>query len=79
VNNGSSFVVSKTLSKLTKKLNDPRFLRVSRSFLVNFSYIDHFDKLEKVVKLKNGEKIPFTLRIKDLIELVDTIGRKNDV
>src|SRR5690606_7979959 len=41
MNNRSSFVVSKTLSKLTKELNDPRFLRVSRSFLVNFSYIDH--------------------------------------
>ena|SRR5690606_28589114 len=77
INDGSSFVVSKTLFQLTKELNDPCFLRVSQSFLVNFSYIDHFDKLEKVVKLKNGEEIPFTLRIKDLIELVDAIVCKN--
>lgn len=77
MNDGSSFVESKPLSKLAKEFNDPSFLRVSQSFLVNFSHIDHFDKLEKVVKLKNGEEIPFTLKIKDLFELVDAIGRKN--
>lgn len=77
VNDGSSFVVSKPLSKLTKEFNDPCFLRVSQSFLVNFSHIDHFDKLEKVVKLKNGEEVPFTLKMKELRELVDAIGRKS--
>lgn len=73
---GSSFVVGKSLSKLADEISDLGFLRVSQSFLVNFSQVDHFDKLERLVKLKNGAMIPFTLKIKDLLELIEAMGYK---
>lgn len=52
----TTFEFYSTLDEIEKKLNQPSFLRVHRSFLVNMHYIEDMKRNE--IELKNGIMVP---------------------
>jgi two-component system LytT family response regulator len=66
LNNGTSFILSKTLKLITELLPHSTFVRVHKSFLVNFNYVIYFNRgLDAYVELSNHIKIPVSTRKKD--------------
>tara|TARA_B110000211_G_scaffold234747_1_gene306024 strand:+ start:247 stop:939 length:693 start_codon:yes stop_codon:yes gene_type:complete len=51
-------VTSKTLKHIEDTLPKNGFLRIHRSFLVNKSHIDSFNKVSSEIELKNGNALP---------------------
>ena len=58
------YVVSKTLKEFESVLSQNNFTRPHQSFMVNLSFVDKYDKSGEIY-LKNGTKIPVSLRKKD--------------
>ena len=48
------YLVSKTLGTVHNKLGEDNFVRVNRSFVVNFRYVDHIDRNTGKVVFKNA-------------------------
>ena len=67
---GDVLLHCKSLNKFNKDLGSPNFLRISQSYLVNANYIRTIHKKEKCVILENQTKIPFTIPIKELLNLL---------
>lgn len=67
---GKKLIRSKTLNAITGELNSSVFLRVSQSYVVNLRHIYQIDKVNKCIELCNGAKIPFTISLKELLELI---------
>lgn len=66
LNNGTSFILSKTLKLIEELLPHSIFVRVHKSFLVNFNYVIYFNRsLDAYVELSNHIKIPVSTRKKD--------------
>lgn len=66
LNNGTSFILSKTLKLIAELLPPSTFVRVHKSFLVNFNYVIYFNRsLDAYVELSNHVKIPVSTRKKD--------------
>lgn len=66
LNNGTSFMLSKTLKFIEELLPSATFLRVHNSYLVNFNYVSYFSRsIDSYVELANGLKIPVSTRKKD--------------
>jgi len=63
-NDGKKYMVSKTLKEFETRLLRANFTRPHQSFMVNLKYIDKYDK-SGVIYLKNGKKIPVSIRKKD--------------
>lgn len=57
-------VVSKTLKEFEQRLTAASFVRPHQSFMVNLKFIDKYEK-SGVIYLKNGQKIPVSMRKKD--------------
>jgi DNA-binding LytR/AlgR family response regulator len=64
---GAEFVLTKSLSKLEKELNSPKFIRISQSFLVNVQCINSINKKTKNVMVGQKHALPFTISIKTLL------------
>ena len=66
LNNGTSFILSKTLKLIEELLPNTIFLRVHKSYLVNFNYVTYFNRsVDAYVELSNYIKIPVSTRKKD--------------
>lgn len=68
--NGDEFLISKSLSKLSKEFETDRFVRVSQSYLININHVRLVNKKKKEIEMVNSFKIYFTKNIKDIIELL---------
>jgi two-component system LytT family response regulator len=63
---GSHFILSKTLKIIEDLLPSSIFLRVHKSFLVNFNYVIYFSRsLDAYLELSNHIKIPVSTRKKE--------------
>lgn len=58
-------VLSKKLKDVEALINDPLFVRVHNSFLVNISYIREYSKRDALVVLENGSTVPVSRAKKD--------------
>ena len=58
------YVVSKTLKEFEERLTKANFTRPHQSYMVNFKFIDKYDK-SGVIYLKCGKKIPVSSRKKE--------------
>jgi two-component system LytT family response regulator len=67
LSSGAEYVLVKSLSKLEKELNSPRFIRISQSFLVNCHCITSINKKTKTVMIGQEHALPFTVSIKTLV------------
>lgn len=65
--NGSQFVLVKSLAKLEKEINSPTFIRISQSFLVNSQFITCIHKKKRYILLEKLHVLPFTISIKTLL------------
>jgi two-component system LytT family response regulator len=75
LNNGTSFMLSKTLKLIEELLPTSIFLRVHNSYLVNFNYVSYFNRsIDSYVELANDIKIPVSTRRKD--EVIQKISYK---
>lgn len=66
LNNGTSFILSKTLKLIEELLPSSFFLRVHKSYLVNFNYVTYFSRsIDSYIELSSDIKIPVSNRKKD--------------
>ncbi len=70
---GKQILVSKNLKEYDDMLNDQGFYRIHKSYLINLSFVERFEKGEGgFVVLKNEVKIPVASRKREqLMELFD--------
>lgn len=73
VNNGSKYMVTKSLVKFSKELNSQQFIRVNQSYLVNINFIKSINKKKKHITIDNTDPIPFTLTIRELLLLINLV------
>jgi len=74
--NGNKIIVSVTLKEYDEMLSEYGFFRVHKSFLINLSHINRFDKSEGgYIVLSNDNRVPVASRKREqLLELFDRIG-----
>ena len=61
--NGQRMVMSRTLKSLERELQEPKFIRVHRSHLVNIGFVKSLNSREEVViHLDNGAVVPVSRR-----------------
>lgn len=70
------YLLVKSLKKVSEELAISEFIRVNQSYLVNKRYIEIINKKEKIITMVNDIKIPFTIRVKDLLTLITDNGIK---
>jgi two-component system LytT family response regulator len=63
-------IICVPLTKFARRLDNRIFLRVSQSYIVNTNYIKSIDKKRKIILMMNKSQVPFTIRIKELLELI---------
>lgn len=68
---GESILVSKSLAKFSQELSSFLFIRVNQSYLININFIKSISKRNKCIELLNLEKIAFTIKIKELLKLLN--------
>jgi two-component system, LytTR family, response regulator len=73
---GKKIMVSKNLKEYDDMLNDQGFYRIHKSFLINLSYVERFEKGEGgFVVLRNEIKIPVASRKREqLMDLFEHLG-----
>ena len=67
---------ARTLSNLEAKLPTHRFLRVSRSVIVNLTFIDRAQQAsrrDRVLLLKNGKEIPVTWSLREIRRRIESL------
>lgn len=57
------------LCGLEKKMPESQFFRPHRNFIINKSFVDHYDKEEPVIYFVGGQKIPVSRRKKKHFEV----------
>ncbi|MCW3110208.1 MAG: hypothetical protein JWQ09_4714 [Segetibacter sp.] len=72
--NGEKLLISKSLAKFSKELDQGKFIRANQSYLVNINFINSIDKRKKDIELLNQTLIPFTITIKELLEQIGSYG-----
>lgn len=74
LNDGTNFILSKTLKLIEDLLPSKIFMRVHKSFLVNFNYVIYFSRrIDSYLELSNATKIPVSTRKKDeVIQKIST-------
>jgi DNA-binding LytR/AlgR family response regulator len=68
--NGEEVIMCKSLTKIAKELDSFLFVRVNQSYLVNRDFIKSVDKKKKIIELDNDRQIPFSISIRELLNLV---------
>ena len=69
----SKILVSKCLNKTTEMLEIHNFFRIHQSFLINFKFIQQYNKYDRTVTMGNGESLPIGRSKKD--EFLEFITR----
>jgi two-component system LytT family response regulator len=69
LHDGKKLVTTRTLKDYEEQLSDTSFLRTHQSYLVNKSYIHRYHLREGMLDLKDGTKIPVSLRKKEMVVL----------
>lgn len=64
LSNGKKYLASKSIKEFEEQLTKNSFTRPHQSFMVNFKFIDRYDK-SGTIYLKNGKKIPVSSRKKE--------------
>jgi DNA-binding LytR/AlgR family response regulator len=80
INGEKEIVVAKSLARFSRELDPKWFIRVNQSFLINIRFIKLINKKKRFIELVNQQQIPFTVRIKELIELLspkDVLEKEN--
>ncbi|WP_300597006.1 LytTR family DNA-binding domain-containing protein [Niabella sp.] len=62
---GSRFVVSKTLKEVQDLLEDGHFFRIHRQYIVNLNKVNHFDRIDFILTLDNKMQLPVARAQKD--------------
>jgi two-component system, LytTR family, response regulator len=72
---GDKILISKTLREFDDMLTDSGFYRVHKSYLINLSHINRFEKQEGgSIILSNGERVPVSFRKREeLLGLFDKL------
>jgi len=75
--NGQKHTLAKSLSKICTQLSSNQFIRISQTYLINKAFIDKIDRKKKNLYLLNCISVPFTISLKNLMELIsDSIHPK---
>ncbi|MGJ7031014.1 LytR/AlgR family response regulator transcription factor [Niabella hirudinis] len=56
--NGSRFIVSKTLKEVQDLLEEAHFFRIHRQYIINLNKIKHFDRVDFIITLDNNVQLP---------------------
>jgi DNA-binding LytR/AlgR family response regulator len=68
---GKILLLVKSLAKVMREdLNSVDFIRISQSYLINKNYIKIINKKKKLIELLNEHSVPFTVTLKELMELL---------
>jgi len=76
--NGDIIINTRTLCTMTKHL-DENFMRISQSIIVNKLHIQKILKKSKYIELINGEQLSYTIKPRDLIDLLSSKHEIRDV
>ena len=77
LHNGQKHTLAKSLSKICTQLSSNQFIRISQTYLINKSFIYKIDRKKKNLYLFDHVIIPFTISLKNLMELIsDSIHPK---
>lgn len=68
--NGDFFIQCTSLKKFNEGLNCTDFIKISQTYLINVNYIKLIDKKKKFVVLSGDESLPYTLQIRELLNLI---------
>lgn len=68
--NDRHFLVSQSLSKFSRELDEKLFIRVSQSYLINRRLVNTIDKKNRMIELVDNSHIPFTITLKELLLLL---------
>lgn len=60
-------LLCKSLAQIESEINSSQFIRIHQSYLINKEKITLIDKENKLIHMVNGNEIPYTLRLKDLL------------
>ena len=75
LSDGKNVHVSKTLGIVEEILDYPFFFRCHKSFLVNMNHIDSYNKVERLIRMKNGDTI--YLADRRVEEFINIFGSRN--
>lgn len=64
LNNGKSYLASKSIKEFESQLPTKNFMRTHQSYIVNLNFVDRYDK-NGYIFLKSGEQIPVASRRKE--------------
>lgn len=67
LNNKEKILVSKHLSAYENILPSGHFLRSHKSYLINTQHIIRYDKRESTLELVNGQRVPVSVRRRELL------------
>ena len=70
LSDGETLLICNSLTKFSKRSDGYGFVRVSQSYLVNTNYIKTIDKKRKNILMVNKLQIPFTISIREMLELM---------
>ena len=58
LNDGTSFIISKTLKDVQAVLEESHFLRVHRQYVINLNRVKHFNRNEGILTMDNKKQLP---------------------
>ncbi|WP_293308160.1 LytR/AlgR family response regulator transcription factor [Pedobacter sp. UBA5917] len=77
LHNGQKHTLAKSLSKICTQLSSNQFIRISQTYLINKAFVNKIDRKKKNLYLLNHITIPFTISLKNLMDLIsDSIHPK---
>jgi len=72
LSDGKRIMVVQSLSKFSRQISSSQFIRVNQSFLINTTFLLSINKKEKYIELVTNTIIPYTIRLKALLTLINT-------
>ncbi|MBB1642751.1 LytTR family DNA-binding domain-containing protein [Sphingobacterium sp. UME9] len=76
MNNNQQVITTHNLSEMEERLPFPHFVRIHKSYLINFNFIHSIDTLD--VTMENGKQLPFGSTYKEKFKLAFKLrGHKN--
>ncbi|MGY3211526.1 LytTR family transcriptional regulator DNA-binding domain-containing protein [Mucilaginibacter sp. HD30] len=68
---GNNLLLVRSLAKVARDdLHAMNFIRVNQSYLINKDHIQAIDKKRKFINMSKDYSIPFTITLKELMELL---------
>ena len=64
----SKIVCTKSLALLNTELPASVFLRISQSYIINRCFIEKVDKKKRIVIMRNGDELPYTIKVREFIK-----------